>query len=407
MTSDTTQQSGGGNLVLARRLARVVHMQETLAEVSRRIGPAQDLQHVLETVLNAMAELVEFKGGSICLVEGDQIRLAHSRPAVSDEVKAARLRIGEGLSGRIVATGDPIMTDDITTDSRAALQSVGSNATIRSYIGVPLVCLSSVVGLLQVDSAAIGAFDEDDLLMLRGLAAQVAGSIESARRQEEQLRFHELKTDFIARVSHELRTPVTIVSGFASTLAEHGTELDPEQLHEFMERLVSASLRLSRLVNDVVAISALEAGVSPPRASRLSVKEVLAHLIEGDGEGNLIDEIPASLEARTDRVILQRVVAPLIDNVRTHATGGRVTAGRRGDRITIDVIDEGPGVADDLRGRLFERFTRSDHTGAGMGLGLAIANTLAGTAGGRVTYHPHGQGSRFRVVLPDLHVIED
>lgn len=382
------------------RLARLHAMQDVLDEVGRQLGPATELDEVLEKVLKTMDRLVDFKGGSICLVDGDVIRLAHSRPAVSQEVLDARLPIGTGLSGWIVANAQPVISADIRNDPQAALQSVGSNATIRSYVGVPLITAGTVIGLLQVDSAEPDAYDRDDLMMLRGIATHVAGAIEAARRQEDQRRFQRLQLDFIARVSHELRTPVTIINGFTSTLVDHAGELSPEQIRTFATRMRGAGQRLSRRVEEIVDLAALDAGLRGVAAKELVVVDALSETL-GAVRGAVRNEIPPTLVAVTDPLILRHTVAPLLDNARRHAHGGRITANRADGRLMIDVTDDGPGVPEEHRDDLFERFSRGSHNEAGIGLGLAVADSLAGTAGGRVLYEPRGDGSRFRVVLPE------
>lgn len=382
-------------------MARLQKLQDVLDDLAVRMGPTDELQPVLERVLRAMTELVDFKGGSICLVDGDQIRLAHAWPEVSQEVLDARLPIGQGLSGWIVANRRPVRSDDIRSDPHAALQSVGSNATIRSYVGVPLVCAGTVIGLLQVDSAEPAAHDDDDLLILRGLATHVAGLIEAARRLEDQRRLQQLQRNFITRVSHELRTPVTVINGFTTTLAEHADQLSPAQIRLFVQRMSNASARLSDRVLEIVELASLDAGLRTPAAREVVVSEELQDSIRSQA-GGVIDEIPRTLRATTDPTILRHAVAPLLDNARRHARGGRIQASRSDGRLLIDVTDDGPGIPMADRVGMFERFSRGSQNSAGIGLGLAVSDSLAGTIGGRVSYEPNGEGSRFRLVLPDL-----
>ena len=84
----------------SQRLETLLTLQTLMSEVSRELGPATELQPVLATVLNAMRSLIDFRGGSVCLVEDHHIRIAASDPPVSEEVLAARLPVGKGLVGR-------------------------------------------------------------------------------------------------------------------------------------------------------------------------------------------------------------------------------------------------------------------------------------------------------------------
>jgi signal transduction histidine kinase len=267
------------------RLERLLELHRTLADVSREIGPGLELGHVLRTVLSAMRRLLDFKGGSICLVEGNAIRLAVSEPEVSDDVKAARLPIGQGLSGWVVRNRKAIRVDDITTDERAALVNLGSNATIRSYLAVPLVCLGDVIGLLQVDSREVAAFTNDDLIVLEGLGTQVAGVIESARRYEEMVRLQHLKDDFIERVSHELRTPITILSGFATTLASHRHRLSDDERGQYLDRIAAASERLHYLIEEILTLSSLDSGLTSPHPELIDLNRFLEGLAPDEAGG--------------------------------------------------------------------------------------------------------------------------
>src|SRR5437763_11168946 len=151
-----------------------------------------------------MRSLVDFRGGTIQLIDDDGlIYVAAADPAVSPEVAAARLPVGSGLGGRVVATGRPVYSVDLDHDPRVdqSLRKLGSNSGMCSYLAVPLVVLGRVIGLMQVDAHQKEAFDPDDVHVLEGLAIQVAGAIESARRHEAIIELERMKSDFIARVS--------------------------------------------------------------------------------------------------------------------------------------------------------------------------------------------------------------
>jgi signal transduction histidine kinase len=387
------------------RLRRLLQAQQLLFRVSRELGPATEQRPVLDTVLRAMRDLVAFKGGSICLVEGDAIRLVVSDPDVSQEVKDLRLPVGSGLSGQVVATGEPIYCRDLATDPRVdpEVAGTGSNASIASWLGVPLVCLGEVTGLLQVDSATVDAFDDDDLYVLEGLGVLVAGAIESARRFEAVMQLERLKSDFIERVSHELRTPISIMSGFAHTLQDHRHELPEEERQAFVGRIGHASDRLRYLVEEIITVTSIDSGLSSPAPIDLSVRDAVEQALRHSRrEAEVRIEVAPDLQVRTDPVMLEAVLKPLLDNAVVYAGGATVRAERTTDGVRIDVEDAGPGVDPGLRDTMFDRFTRGDHTVAGMGLGLAISRQVAGDLRGRIDYVPLDPGSRFGVVIPDL-----
>jgi K+-sensing histidine kinase KdpD len=389
------------------RLERLLALHALLAAVAREIGPAVDLDHVLRTVLGAMRSLVEFRGGTIHLLDDDgMVYVAAADPPVSPEVRAARLPVGSGLSGRVIATGERVYSPDLDRDARVdtALRRLGSNAGMRSYLAVPLVCTGRVIGVLQVDSTELDAFSEDDEQVLSGLAVQVAGSIESARRHEEVVRLEQLKSDFIARVSHELRTPLTIVTGFTETLLAHGDNFDEGQRAAMLERIQAGMGRLTTLVEELLTVAGYEAGVISPRPVNLRLSDVLEEVrtAVGDNADRILVQCPKDLGVVADANMLRHAVALLVDNALKYAGAAELRGEREQatDEVVIDVRDHGPGVPAFLGDRVFDRFTRGDSNKPGMGLGLPLARMLAGGCGGRLErLTPEDGGALFRIRL--------
>lgn len=386
------------------RLERLVRFQRRLCAVAREIGPAVELEPVLDTVLRAMRDLLDFKGGSICLVEGDEIRLVVSDPPVSEEVRALRLRRDEGLSGHIVTTGEPLRIADIRDDPRTAAAGVGSNATIRAYIGVPLTVLGEVIGLLQVDSAEPDAFTNDDLAMLEGLGTQVAGAIESARRYEAVLELDRMKAEFMQRVSHELRTPLAILDGFIATLLEHDGEYDAEERRTYLERIWRAASRLRYLVDEVVTLSRLDGGAPLAGPEPVDVAAVCAAAVAKTTAApeDVEQDVPAGLQVRTDGSILGRVLAPVLDNAVKYAGTATLRARATDEGVVIEVRDRGEGLPPEVRSRAFQRFTRGRHTVEGLGLGLPIARHLADAIAAELVIDDLGPGTCVTIRVPDL-----
>ena len=393
------------------RLERLLALHTLLAQVAREIGPAQELEPVLKTVLNAMRSLVDFRGGTIHLVDDEsRVFVAAADPPVSPEVRLARLPVGTGLSGRVIVTGEAVYSPDLDTDQRVdpQLRRLGSNAGMRSYLAVPLVCTGRVIGVLQVDSTDLDAFDDEDRRLLEGLAVQVAGAIESARRHEEIMRLEQMKSDFIGRVSHELRTPLTIVTGFTETLLAHGDEFDEKQRAMMLERMQAGMARLTTLVEELLTVSGYEAGVISPRPVDLRLIDVFEQVrsaVGGGGERIVVD-CPPDVTVTADPQLLRHAVGLLVDNALKYAGEAELRGGREplSDDVTIDVRDHGPGVPGFLGERVFERFTRGDSNKPGMGLGLPLARMLAGGCGGRLELlTPPGGGALFRIRFHPSH----
>ena len=384
------------------RLDRLLELQSLLARVSREIGPALELQSVLTTVLVAMRSLVDFRGGTIQLVDERGVYVAASDPPVSQEILDARVPVGTGLSGRVISTGKRIYSPDIQQDDRVdpQLRRSGTNAPSRSYLVVPLVVLGQVTGALQVDSNEVDAFDDDDVAVLEGLAVQVAGAIESARRREDLLEVERMKSDFIARISHELRTPLTVMGGFTDTLLMHGDRIGPEQQHEVLGRIKTSITRLASLIEEILTVSSLDAGLSQVKPEEVEIGELLRETARLSIDPSRVTvDLAGTKMLVTDPVILRHLVNQLIDNALKYGGDAVVTCIDGDDgHARIVVRDHGPGIAQHDREKVFERFYRGNHTGAGMGLGLPVVRQLCAALDATITLDdaPDG-GARFTV----------
>src|SRR3954471_13552499 len=141
---DRTMPARARGRTAEERLERLLELQTMLARVAREIGPALELQRVLTTVLQAMRSLVEFRGGTIQLVDDRGVYVAAADgQELGEDLRHARVPVGTGLSGRVIATAATINSPDIRSDDRfdPAIRKLGSNAPARSYLAVPLVVL--------------------------------------------------------------------------------------------------------------------------------------------------------------------------------------------------------------------------------------------------------------------------
>ena len=154
-----------------------------LLDCARDVSACLDLESVLERSFLSLRKVVEFDGGSIQLVDGDVVRLAATEPAAPPEAMTATVPLGKGIAGTIAATGEPRYLPDITIVA-AVQANASTNATsggVRSYYGVPLLAEGRVIGVLQVDSTRVDAFDEQDRLLVLSFASVVASAVQTAR----------------------------------------------------------------------------------------------------------------------------------------------------------------------------------------------------------------------------------
>lgn len=218
-----------------------------------------------------------------------------------------------------------------------------------------------------------------------------------------------LERQFLMSVSHDLRTPLTSVRGFAEAIAD-GTATDTARAAQVIG---AEARRLERLVADLLELAKLDARSFSLVLRVVSVAEVVADTVAGfgpaaDAAGVVLVVPPsdpvAGLDATADPERLAQVVANLVENALNFATARiDVLVARAGDRVTIAVIDDGPGIAAADAPHVFERLFQSSRTPArqvGSGLGLAIVAELVTAMGGHVAATSHPGATRLLVALP-------
>jgi two-component system phosphate regulon sensor histidine kinase PhoR len=227
----------------------------------------------------------------------------------------------------------------------------------------------------------------------------------------EQKRSEATRRDFVANASHELRTPVAAISGAAETLLAGGIQLD-ETARSFVEMINRHCQRLTRLTQDLLDLSRLEAGEWHVEMGAIDVQPLCEQALElvrarASSRGvSLSSDAPAKLRLVGDRRGLEQILVNLLDNaIKFSPDKGRVTllADGTNNHIVLSVIDQGAGIEPRHLERIFERFYRVDtgraREAGGTGLGLAIVKHLAQAQGGEVGVESGQGGSRFWVKL--------
>lgn len=396
MTTSPTEHSELERV--AARYERLLEVQTLMAHVSRELGPALDLDHVLRTVLAAMRTLVDYDGGLVSLLhDHDLVPAAVDPPSDAPYIQQGR---GHDIARRVLQTRESSRSTDVRVDETAPaeLRHRAIQRGVASYLCVPLLCLGESIGVIQVYATRVGAFGDEEQVLLEGLATQVAGAIESARRYELISQLEALKSDFVSRVSHELRTPITIMSGFVNTLLTNHDRIDSETRGRMLERVDVATARLSGLIDQLLMLSRLEAGVVAANAEVVDAQAILESVRrESADPASVTVECVEGLLLTTDASLLVRALGILVDNAMKYAGACRIVAT---DGV-IEIIDRGPGIPADQRAHVFERFTRAnqDTTVAGMGIGLPMARTLLSSVGADLAWEEPADGVGTRMVV--------
>lgn len=242
-----------------------------------------------------------------------------------------------------------------------------------------------------------------DRRVLTAVAKQAAGLIrqreltEEASRAEAIGQADKLRRSLLSAVSHDLRTPLAAAKVAVSSLRSHDVDFSPEDTAELLTAIEESIDQLTSLVGNLLDSSRLTAGVIRPELHRVYLEETVQRALVSIGRGATgffrsgVDRVKVDVGATVamaDAGLLERVLANLIDNALRYAPNCivRVNAGRVGDRVLINVIDEGPGIPPGSEELLFEPFQRlGDHdNNTGVGLGLSVARGFVEAMGGTV-----------------------
>jgi signal transduction histidine kinase len=255
------------------------------------------------------------------------------------------------------------------------------------------------------------------MLEVTAILGEQVGRVAERQRASEQLEranaelllADQIKSDFVSMASHELRTPLTSILGFASALSGYWDSTSEEEKLEYVAVIDRQARRLTRLVNDLLAMSRIESGKLEVRRARVDLVEVVEATVLSMAIPAAELEVAASdhhLDVEADPDHVEQIVFNYLGNARKYGRPPvRVELEPDDGFVVLRVRDGGDGVPAEFRDRLFEKFSQAS-TGAarsatGTGLGLSIVRGLAEANGGDAWYEPNEpQGAVFCVRLP-------
>ncbi len=397
-----------------------------LHELLGIVTTAQTWEELLETVVDGTRDALGASVSSLYLLDRDGTRLTLAATNGLDRFQIGRAVVpfGEGITGRVAATREPMVIADVAAEPRFLwVRGIDQRRFVASMLSVPLTWHDQVVGVLNVQTEEHREFAVTDVDQLSAIADLLAGIVEKGRLQREaeaqveQLKaLDQARNELIALVTHELRTPLAVVRAYTDLLADEPvldgrSSRDPERRAtraawhrgtleqvERLDRLVDSILESVRVVPD-----------RPPDLRTIDLGVLVDELI-GD-LGPLLARhrfrIAGSrrLHAMADRGRLRQVLEHLLENAVKYApsdTAIEIDWRLEEGIVRLEVTDEGPGIPPEWRDRIFEPYARHETaTARGSGIGLYAARRLAESMGGQLWCEPAPSGgARFVLALP-------
>lgn len=243
------------------------------------------------------------------------------------------------------------------------------------------------------------------LIILFVVIHRMKRNMERIKRKVEHS--ERLKSMFLANMNHEIRTPLNAITGFCDLLVD---ETDPETCEQYIEIIESNNELLNRLINDVVDITKIEAGMITLSYSEVHLPDLMKSVYNTfavrmeDGVELLLDPV-ADMSIDTDKSRLVQVITNLLTNAMKHTMSGSIRLGceldKEKEKVRFYVTDTGKGIPEGEQRNIFTRFVQGKDRKGGVGLGLALCSGLVTQMGGEIgVVSQLGEGSTFWFTLP-------
>ncbi len=344
------------------------------------------------------------------LVDRAASRQREARHA-SQEAELLTLFAGSVLRGADLATLLERVRETYSQRAVSILRVRGEDEQIVACVGKnPCVTVDSADTAIEVGDDEFWmlmsgrSLPARDRRVLTAVAKQAAGLVrqreltEEASKAEAIEKADELRRSLLSAVSHDLRTPLAGAKAAVSSLRSDDIGFSEEDTAELLATVEESVDQLTALVDNLLDSSRLAAGVVRPELKRVYLEEVVQRALLSIGRGSTgfgakgLDRVKVDVGdavALADAGLLERVLANLADNALRYAPESivRINAGRVGDRILINVVDEGPGVPRGTEEQLFEPFQRlgDRNNKYGVGLGLSVARGFVEAMGGTIS----------------------
>lgn len=357
---------------------------------ARRFAESEEQRRQLRTIIDHMPDGVtirEAPGGRLLMANRIALNLlgVGTLPRSGFAETASGFRparpSGERIDPRDTPTARALLKGEGSIDEEIVVQDARGQQT---HLAVSAIPVRDAVGKV---TAVVSLFRD----------------VTRAREAEQ------LKDDFLSLISHELRTPLTTIHGAASMLLSGGDDLPKEARDALRTDLLSESERLSRMLKNMLALSAYQAGrlhiERDPFLIQPMLRQVAREVQARYPNHQMALDLPPHLPpAEGDEELMTQVVRNLAENAAKYSPGGgTITLGAdaTGPQMIVSVQDEGPGIPPEQQEQIFQRFHRASTGTQGMGLGLYLCQRLVEAHGGRIWVESApGQGATFRFTMP-------
>ena len=396
-----------------------------LNAIAQTVSQSLNLDEILEHALDKTLELLDIRHGAIYLMDRETATLnLITSKGISTELAGtiSSVSSGAGIPDRVSQSGDPAFIESISDPVACIAPEIEKAMQVeygKSLVYLPLQARGKTLGVMFAMTQGERVFVPSEQELLVTIGHEISTAVENAQLLESESRAKaleeadRLRSAFLASISHEMRTPLTSIKGLAGTLIQTDVEWDAETQRDFLITINEQSDRLARIVNDVLDMSRIEAGIMQlyrePANLNSIINQVIGRIKSKKWAHTLEVDVPDSLPPIVmDAMRVEQVISNLLENAQAYSPAGteiKLEARLSEDSLIVSVTDYGDGIAPEHLGKLFDHFFRleenTERRMSGSGLGLAICKGIVESHGGQIWVESEkGQGSRFTFALP-------
>ncbi|MBS7299127.1 MAG: sensor histidine kinase KdpD [Eubacteriales bacterium] len=303
-------------------------------------------------------------------------------------------------------------TTDIFSQAKFLYFAIRVNDKIYGIVGI------------HINEKAIDSFESSILLSILGECAISLENKKIAREKEESellAKNEKMRANLLRAISHDLRTPLTSISGNADNLLSNGYGFDADTKHQIYTDIYNDSVWLTNLVENLLSVTRLEDGNMKLNKSAELIDEIITEALNHINKRSVEHKITVCesddiMLVDVDARLIVQVIINIVDNAIKYTPNGseiKISTERKDDMLSVSIADNGNGIADDIKDKVFDMF----YTGANkiadsrrsLGLGLALCKTIISAHGGEITVsdnNPHGAVFTFTLPVKEVDINE-